>query len=72
MCSVAITLIFWILVLNPFGWNLGFQGDTIVSELAVVAAFLCSTIAFFKASRWWSISMITSLLTFLVVQHALR
>jgi hypothetical protein len=72
ICSVAIIASFWFLVLNPFRWNLGFLNDTIISEIAVLMALLGSIVAFFKASRWWSLSILTSLLTLLAVQHALR
>jgi hypothetical protein len=69
--SVIVIAIFWLLVLNPFGWQ-GFPGDTIVSELAVLAAILGSAVAFFKVSRWRSISIVASILTFVAVQYALR
>jgi hypothetical protein len=72
ICSAAIIASFWFLALNPFNWSLGFPNDTIISEIAVLVAFLGSIIACLKASRWWSIGVLVSFLTFLIAIYELR
>ena len=71
VCGTAIIAAFWCCVLNPFGLQ-GFPNDTIISEIAVLLALVGSVIAFFKGSRWWSLTVLASLLTFVAIQYALR
>jgi hypothetical protein len=70
--SASIIAGFWVLVLNPLGWHLGFQGDIFVSELTILAACLGSVVAFFKSSRWWCLSIVACLLTLAAALRALR
>jgi len=69
--SVVINAVFWLLVLNPFGWG-GFPNDTVISEAAILLALIGSLVAVWKASRWWFISTVASLVAFVAIQYALR
>lgn|GEM_PF-4262652 len=72
MCSVAIVAVFWFLALTPVGPKLDFLHDEVVVEIGIMIALLSSIVAVSKGSRWWSLSVIASLATFIMTLLAVE
>jgi hypothetical protein len=69
--SAAINVLFWVLVLNPFGLK-GFPHDIEINFLAILLSLIGSIVAAVKASRWWFVSTLVSLATFGFLEYSLR
>jgi hypothetical protein len=63
----AIIMLFWIMLLTPFGRSHGFPRDIVVIKAVVSLAFIGCAIAAFKGSRWWWIAFVVSLGTAILV-----
>ncbi len=69
--SVAGNLLFWSVLFNTFGWR-GFQGDVMLAGFALLFSLIASLVAFFKASRWWAICIVISVVSLAVFELALK
>ena len=69
--SVTGNLLFWSAIFNPFGWR-GFHGDIMLTGLGLLLSLIASMVASFKASRWWALCTVISIVSLAVFELALK
>jgi hypothetical protein len=70
--TAILLLVFWMIVLNPWGWNVRFPGGLQGGALMMVSMVLTSFLAALWGRRVWRAILIAAIATFVYVGFIYR